>query len=93
MNVNDLERLTIAFSIIFIIILFLLLRMRICYFQLEFTLSIENTKIIVCSFLCLLLITLTLEIVFEGERIRNMHWLYAVRGLYHDVSVKEWLVL
>lgn len=88
MNVNNLERLTIAFSVVFIIIILLLL-MRICYFQLEFTLSIENTKIIVCSFLCLLLITLTLEIVFEGERIRNMHRLYAVGGLYHDVSVKE----
>ena len=92
MNVNDLERLAIAFSVVFIIIILFLL-MRICYFQLEFTLSIKNTKIIVCSFLYLLLITLTLEIVFEGERIRNMHRLYAVRGLYHDVSVKEWLVL
>lgn len=88
MNVNDLERLVVVFSSI---ILFLL--MRICYFQLELTLSIENAKIIVCSLFCLLLITLTLEIVFEGERIRNMHRLYAVRGLYHDVSVKEWLVL
>ena len=67
--------------------------MRICYFQLEFTLSIENTKIIVCSLFCLLLITLTLEIVFEGERIRNMHRLYTIWWLYHDVSVKEWFVL
>ena len=67
--------------------------MRICYFQLEFTLGIENTKIIKRSLFCLLLITLTLKIIFEGERIRYMHRFYTVWWLYHDVCVEKWFVL